>query len=201
MVSKTREKLIDVARQLFAHKGVDNTTMNDIAAASDKGRRTIYTYFKNKREIYNAVIDKESEQIVSRLRAVADSAASPEEKLRGFMLRRFETVEDLTSRHDSPGATIRNFFSRDFRRVDKIRKTVALKEREIFKEILSEGITSGDFDKEQAERMPSMENIIFQGADYFIINMNSEEERRQLQELKTHAIDFIVAGIKVRKHD
>ena len=64
MVLKTREKLIEVARQLFAHKGVENTTMNDIAAASDKGRRTIYTYFKNKREIYNAVIERESDNIV-----------------------------------------------------------------------------------------------------------------------------------------
>ena len=46
MVSKTRERLIEVARQLFARKGVENTTMLDIANASDKGRRTIYTYFK-----------------------------------------------------------------------------------------------------------------------------------------------------------
>ncbi len=68
MVSKTREKLIEVARQLFVHKGLDNTTMNDIANASDKGRRTIYTYFKSKREIYNAVIERESDLRVSRLR-------------------------------------------------------------------------------------------------------------------------------------
>ena len=46
MASKTREKLIEVARQLFAHKGIENTTMSDIATASEKGRRTIYTYFK-----------------------------------------------------------------------------------------------------------------------------------------------------------
>ena len=52
MVSKTRDILIEVARQLFARKGIENTTMNDIAEASDKGRRTIYTYFKNKREIF-----------------------------------------------------------------------------------------------------------------------------------------------------
>ena len=45
-VSKTREMLVDVARQLFARMGVDNTTMNDIAQASKKGRRTLYTYFK-----------------------------------------------------------------------------------------------------------------------------------------------------------
>lgn len=36
MVSKTRDKLIEVARQLFTKKGVENTTMNDIAAASEK---------------------------------------------------------------------------------------------------------------------------------------------------------------------
>ena len=30
-VSKTKAKLVDVARQLFAKMGVENTTMNDIA--------------------------------------------------------------------------------------------------------------------------------------------------------------------------
>lgn len=45
-VLKTRAKLVDVARQLFAKKGVEATTMNDIALASKKGRRTLYTYFK-----------------------------------------------------------------------------------------------------------------------------------------------------------
>ena len=53
MVLKTRDKLIEVARQLFAQKGEENTTMNDIAVASEKGRRTVYTYFKNKKEILN----------------------------------------------------------------------------------------------------------------------------------------------------
>ena len=46
MVSKTRERLIEVARQLFLRNGVENTTMAQIADASEKGRRTIYTYFR-----------------------------------------------------------------------------------------------------------------------------------------------------------
>ena len=53
-VSKTRAKLVDVARQLFAKNGVDDTTMNDIAVAYKKGRRTLYTYFKSKEDIYMA---------------------------------------------------------------------------------------------------------------------------------------------------
>ena len=62
-VSKTRAKLVDVARQLFAKKGVDDTTMNDIAVASKKGRRTLYTYFKSKEDIYMAVVESELEML------------------------------------------------------------------------------------------------------------------------------------------
>ena len=47
-VTKTKTNLVDIARQLFAKQGFENTTMNDIAQASGKGRRTLYTYFKNK---------------------------------------------------------------------------------------------------------------------------------------------------------
>ena len=34
-----------LARQLFAKNGLESTTMNDIATASGKGRRTLYTYY------------------------------------------------------------------------------------------------------------------------------------------------------------
>ena len=47
-VQKTRAKLVDVARQLFAKKGVEETTMNDIAVASKKGRRTSIPILKAK---------------------------------------------------------------------------------------------------------------------------------------------------------
>ena len=66
-VSKTRAKLVDVARQLFAKNGVDETTMNDIALASKKGRRTLYTYFKSKEEVYMAVVESELEILSSSL--------------------------------------------------------------------------------------------------------------------------------------
>ena len=54
-ISKTRQNLVDVARLLFAKKGIANTTMNDIAVASGRGRRTLYTYFKSKEDVYYAV--------------------------------------------------------------------------------------------------------------------------------------------------
>ena len=101
MASRTKDKLIDVARQLFAHKGVENTTMNDIASASDKGRRTIYTYFKSKTEIFNAVVNREAQSIIERIADIPSMPISPEEKLMNFIFSRFEAVKEVV------GATAR----------------------------------------------------------------------------------------------
>ena len=52
----TRELIIDVARRLFAQQGIESTTIGDVATASNKSRRTIYTYFKSKEELLEASI-------------------------------------------------------------------------------------------------------------------------------------------------
>ncbi len=54
--------------------------MLDIAAASEKGRRTIYTYFRSKKEIYNAVLEQESEMMVAQLKEICESDAAPIQK-------------------------------------------------------------------------------------------------------------------------
>ena len=68
MVNKTRNKLLEVARHIFAKNGLENTTMNDIAVASGKGRRTLYTYFKSKEDIYFAVIEEELERLSEQMK-------------------------------------------------------------------------------------------------------------------------------------
>ena len=160
MVTKTRDKLIEVARQLFARKGIENTTMNDIASASDKGRRTIYTYFKNKREIYNAVIEHESEQLVSRLRAVVSSDAEPQEILRLYLETRFDIVNEAVPLSEK---TFRSFLSLDFRRVDRIRRLAISKETKLFNQLLDEGVRAGVFDPEQAKCAPTMDGCLPRG--------------------------------------
>ena len=69
-MKNTRSALIEVARQLFASKGFDNTTMNEIAAMSGKGRRTLYTYFRSKSDIYMAVIDTETRRIIENIEEI-----------------------------------------------------------------------------------------------------------------------------------
>lgn len=151
MVSKTRERLIEVARQLFARNGVENTTMADIANASEKGRRTIYTYFKNKREIHQAVIDRESEQLVARERRIQQSPISSESKLESFLRIRFDTMLQRERERQADPLSLRNLL--EWNRIGKTRRLAAMKEMEILRQILREGVDNGEFDINQASRM------------------------------------------------
>lgn len=109
VVSKTRAKLVDVARQLFAKMGVENTTMNDIALASKKGRRTLYTYFKSKEEIYLAVLQAELEILSDMMQRVAEKDMAPDQKLIEMIYTRLDAVKEAVYRN----GTLRAEFFRD----------------------------------------------------------------------------------------
>ncbi|MCM1521131.1 MAG: TetR/AcrR family transcriptional regulator [Muribaculaceae bacterium] len=164
IATRTRERLLDVARQLFASNGVEHTTMNDIATASDKGRRTIYTYFRNKKEIYDAVIERDAESIVSRLREVANSDLEPFDKLYRYIMARFDIIDE-TIKATSAKNQIISYLTLDYKRLERIRSLAVEKEKDIFKGILTEGVDAGIFDREQASRLPTVHQMLFQGVD------------------------------------
>ncbi len=140
-VSKTKARLVDVARQLFAKMGVENTTMNDIALASKKGRRTLYTYFKSKDEIYSAVVESELDILSDLMKRVAVKNISPDEKIIEMIYTRLDAVKEVVYRN----GTLRANFFRDIWRVEKVRKKFDAKEISLFKIVLQEGVDKGVF--------------------------------------------------------
>lgn len=192
MVLKTRDKLIEVARQLFAKKGEENTTMNDIAVASEKGRRTIYTYFKNKREILNAVVKTESDKIVDKLIDIPNQSIPPDQKLMNFIFIRFETIKELVYRNGS----LRAGFFRDIRKVDRARKATIGKEVSILKQILAEGVEKGVFRIRHIEETATVMILALQGMDVSYVRDNFAELGIEKLKLREYIKDFILHGIK-----
>lgn len=146
---KTRDKLIEVARQLFDRQGMENTTISDIAEASKKGRRTIYTYFKNKLEIYNAVLSDEATAMVEHMQSIVDNPTleSPE-KLRLFIIEHFKLR--LRPRN---AETLKNILRLDLGRIEKLRKLVASREELLLERILDEGIRRGEIRADRAREV------------------------------------------------
>ncbi|HTN69267.1 MAG TPA: TetR/AcrR family transcriptional regulator [Dysgonamonadaceae bacterium] len=139
---KTKDILMEKARQLFAKFGYENTTMNDIAEASQRGRRTLYTYFSNKKEIYNAVIESELENLYVQLQESVAKEHTATDKLLLFFVSRLEIIKEVVTRN----GTLRGDFFRDIFRVESARKTFDKKEIGFLKMILDEGIESNEFE-------------------------------------------------------
>ena len=153
-ITKTRQKLLEVARELFAHKGLEATTMNDIAAASGRGRRTLYTYFRNKEEIYYAVIEEELERLSEKMDEVASMDVEPEEKIFTLIYTHLSIIRDTVARN----GTLRAEFFRNIWMVEKVRKAFDVEEHRILQKVLQEGVDKGRF---RIENVGLMADIVY----------------------------------------
>lgn len=193
-VSKTREMLVDVARQLFARMGVDNTTMNDIAQASKKGRRTLYTYFKSKNEIYLAVVESELDQLYKMLQDVAAKDLPADEKLMTFLYARLDAIKALVFRN---GTLKANFF-RDIWRVEKIRKNFDIRETELIQGILEAGVKEGIFAMPDTEITAVVLHHALKGLEVPYIRGIMGDNISQRIKRRDNVMNLIFNGIKIK---
>ncbi len=191
MALKTREKLIEVARQLFIRKGVENTTISDIANASEKGRRTIYTYFKNKKEIYSAVIEGESDKLVSELRGICLSDMAPADKLGAFLTTKLTNTRSA----GTTSYSLKSLMKLDFRKSGQIPKKVLEKEEKLLFGILDEGVECGAFDQEKCSLLRNFAYHMIQGLDLLTLHESNQQINQAV--IKAY-VEFITSSLSVR---
>ena len=76
-----RRQLLDVALDTFARKGLDATTMDDIAHAAGVTKPLLYQHFKSKRALFLEVLDDVVARIIEALTAAAESAPGPRQQV------------------------------------------------------------------------------------------------------------------------
>jgi AcrR family transcriptional regulator len=194
-VSKTRDVLVDVARQLFARMGIDHTTMNDIAQASQKGRRTLYTYFRSKEDIFLAVVESELDKLNRTLRDFAVQKQPADEKLIAFIYMRLDAVKTIVFQN----GTLRAKFFRDIWRVAKARKKFDLQEIEIIKNILEEGVREGTFTIPDTGITALTLHYVLNGLEVPYIRGFMGSTKEELVSHKENIMHLIFNGIKITK--
>ena len=78
--AERREQLIEVARKLFAERGLDATSIEEIAARAEVSKPVVYEHFGGKEGIYAVVVDREVRQLLDMMRG-ALTAGQPRELL------------------------------------------------------------------------------------------------------------------------
>lgn len=186
--------LVDAARQVFAKKGYDDVTMLDIAKAADKVRRTVYLYFNDKREVYEAVIDAELELISASYLAVVHSPLSPEDKLVEMFFEHLNVVKTAVKRNGN----LRAEFFRDIWKVEHVRKRYDMTERELITNVLIDGKKRGVFDIVNVPMMTDVIQATMRGLEVpYIFGRLGENMTRE--ECKAFVSDLIHRSLCTRK--
>ena len=146
---------------LFAKNGVANTTMNDIAVASGKGRRTLYTYFNSKEEIFSAVIESELERLSDKLDEVAARNIRPQDKIIELIYTHLSLIRETVVRNGNLRAEV----FRNIWRVEGVRKKFDSEEISIFRRVYEEGNESGDFDIDNIELVADITHYCIKGLE------------------------------------
>jgi AcrR family transcriptional regulator len=88
-----REQLLDVGRALFAEKGFDATSTEEIAARAGVSKPVVYEHFGGKEGVYAVVVDREMSDLLDRLTR-ALSAGHPRELVERAALALLTYIEE-----------------------------------------------------------------------------------------------------------
>jgi AcrR family transcriptional regulator len=88
-----REQLLDVGRSLFATKGFDATSVEEIAAKAGVSKPVVYEHFGGKEGLYAVVVDREMSFLLESITGALRSTGRPRELLEAAALALLDYVE------------------------------------------------------------------------------------------------------------
>ena len=114
--AQRREQLLDVSRQMFAQKGFDGTSIEEIAARAEVSKPVVYEHFGGKEGIYAVIVDREIQALTQALISALEAGGHPQILVERTALALLDYIESSTDGfrilvRDSPVAQSTGTFS------------------------------------------------------------------------------------------
>ncbi|MGV9878996.1 TetR/AcrR family transcriptional regulator [Streptomyces sp. NPDC003006] len=93
--AERREQLLDIGRTLFAAKGFEGTSVEEIAAKAGVSKPVVYEHFGGKEGLYAVVVDREMRQLLDMVTS-ALTAGHPRELLEQAAFALLDYIETYT---------------------------------------------------------------------------------------------------------
>ena len=121
---ETRHQLLEAAQRVFVEKGVSRTSLQDIAQAAGVTRGAIYWHFKNKAELFNAMMDSAVLPMEQAMRQIGhDALQDPLVELECAVLQTMHSIES--------DARTRAIFDVATLKVEYVDELLAVKQRHV----------------------------------------------------------------------
>lgn len=140
-VEATREKIVEVASELFHKYGFEKTSMDDIARAARKAKGSIYYHFKSKEELFLAILAKEIENLKQELLPIFNNTELSEiERINQYIVKRMDLLSKAYAYHESLKSHYMEYYSGQNANVENLRGSFGDWERIHFESLLQSAI-------------------------------------------------------------
>ena len=187
-----RETILNVAREIFSRYGFHKTTMDDIARANGKGKSSIYYYYKNKEEIFKAVVEKEVLVLKSKVLVAISTQQDSRERLKAYVMERMHGLDGLLNLY----SVLKTEFLSHYDFTEQIRKKYDMEEITIIKGILDEGVTKDEFNIEDTYLTAIAIFTAMKGLEIPLFIINTEQNHLEVRLDKI--LDVLFNGIMKR---
>lgn len=134
------QQILQAAMQLYQKHGVKKVTMDDVSKAIGKSRTSIYYYYKNRDEIFDAVMDALISEVIGEISQAVNNASSVKDKINAFCLTKVKTSIDRRSLFKAIESGMdTEEISRYSQVMTELHKRLMQQETSLLKKVLSDG--------------------------------------------------------------
>ena len=92
-MNKTKRKIFDASMKLFAEKGYDATSVEEITGAVGVAKGTLYYHFSSKEEIFNFLVEEGTKLILNNMEIKTRNLENSVDKLRAISILQIRVLK------------------------------------------------------------------------------------------------------------
>ena len=186
-----KEKIISAATSLFSRFGLEKTTMEDIAKAANKGKSSLYYYFKSKEEVFAEVIKKEIAGLKTAIIEAIEKEDDPYNKFRKFVDARLNYLSEKADQYTN----VKDEHLKHYEFVENLTADYSNWEISTIKNIVEYGRDKGLFEVTDLDSISQALFFALKGLEYpWAINLTRKEIEKSVEAL----VDVLLRGISKR---
>lgn len=186
-MNKTKRKIFQIAIKLFSEKGYDNTSIEEITAVAGVAKGSLYYHFSKKEDIFDLLLEEGIKLLKNSIEIKTRDLDTALEKIKAIIMVQIKVsvkYEDLLN------VIFSEMWGKDSKNI-KCRQVV-YDYIEIIKEVISEGIASGEFYDGDVEALAAG---IFGVTYSSLIYRLKVHEEVDIQKVYGGFLDTVVRGI------
>lgn len=187
-----RQAIVDAAQKLFQQFGLAKTTMEDIAKVVGKGKSSLYYYYATKEEIFEAVVEKEKNNIQAEIDAAINKEEAAEDKLRLLALTKHKALRKRRLLYKLGHVELPD----NVCMFNIIKKRYHEAEANILKMILALGMATGEFRQVDEEELDMLVAVFSNSLKGMQLELSWGDYRGSAPNLINKTLDVLIRGIK-----